>query len=168
MRYLLGALLFTTALFSAESRFSEAEAKFNREYDAAKAVFDKAVKVARDKLIVAYNAEMKRLTTTGDLDGAVALRDKIISLEKEVVKKAEPELKSIKLMWPPSGIVVLQPNGVSASTWGGGTWVKENDNYIVIFGGNRHAHTVKLNSQKMTFNSVRGDGDRVFGTFTFE
>jgi len=84
MRYLLGAMLFTTALFSAESRFSEAEAKFNREYDAAKAVFDKAVKVARDKLIVAYNKEMKRLTTTGDLDGAVALRDKIESLSPKV------------------------------------------------------------------------------------
>lgn len=84
MRYLLGVLFFTTALFSAESRFSEAEAKFNREYDAAKAVFDRAVKVARDKLVVAYNEEMKRLTAKGDLDGAVALRDKIESLSPKV------------------------------------------------------------------------------------
>jgi len=84
MRYLFGALLFTTALFAAESRFSEAEAKFNREYDAAKAVFDRAVKVARDKLVVAYNEEMKRLTVKGDLDGAVALRDKIKSFDVKI------------------------------------------------------------------------------------
>ena len=89
MRYLLGTLLFTTTLFAAESRFSEAEAKFNREYDAAKAVFDRAVKVAQDKLVVAYNEEMKRLTVKGDLDGAVALRDKIKNLEQ--ASKKEPE-----------------------------------------------------------------------------
>jgi len=158
MRYLLGTLLFTTTLFAAESRFSEAEAKFNREYDAAKAVFDRAVKVAQDKLIVAYNEEMKRLTVKGDLDGAVALRDKIKNLETEAVKKAEPKLKIEDVCgnwkyvgdgWPKGTVHIFNPNMTTKIQRFQGTW-KIEDRKIIIDWGNDTIDTLtySVNSMK--------------------
>lgn len=150
MRYLLGTLLFTTALFAAESRFSEAEAKFNREYDAAKAVFDRAVKVAQDKLVVAYNEEMKRLTAKGDLDGAVALRDKIKNLEPEkaVVKRPEVEIigkwditiGSNKGVWEFSKDNIVVGNSGTIV----GTWRTTDDSIIVEWGTPKRWETFKF------------------------
>jgi hypothetical protein len=155
MRYLLGALLFTTTLFAAESRFSEAEAKFNREYDAAKAVFDRAVKVARDKLVVAYNEEMKRLTAKGDLDGAVAIREKIKNFEKTEVKVLETYLaKAIVGKWidTKTRSVFMFDKDKWTSPWGdfGGTWIiSNNDINATSTAGNNGDLTISLNVVKM-------------------
>jgi len=112
---------------------------------------------------------MKRLTVKGDLDGAVALRDKIKNLETEAVKKTEPKKLNeiIILSWSSHGTVLLLPNGVLSSTWGKGSWVKGNndDVFIAIFGGGQQEHTVKLNRKSMTFTSVRDDNDKINGTF---
>jgi hypothetical protein len=94
MRYFLGVLFFTTVLFSAEPQtVGQAEMQFNREYNEAKAIFDKTVKVAQDKFVAFLKEEMKKLTTSGDLDGAIAIRDKIKSLESDIQKVIVPNKK---------------------------------------------------------------------------
>jgi len=126
------------------------------------------------------------LTVSGDLDGAIAIRDKIKSLEPEKPQTKEPEKpqtkanyfndrikslenKTIKMSWT-NGTVVLLPNGTLSSTWGDGTWKKEatEDTYTVIFGSGRSwRHVVKLN-KNMTFTSIREDNDKIIGIFMIE
>jgi len=80
----------------------EAEKMFNREYNDAKDAFDARVKIAQDKFVLLLKEEMKKLTTKGDLDGAVAVREKIKVLESNdrlsQEKVTENEDKSIMLV----------------------------------------------------------------------
>ena len=92
MRYVLISLMLLVSSVFAQTA-GEAEMAFNREYNEAKAVFDARVKAAQDKFVAVLKVEMKRLTQKGDLDGAVAIKEKIKGLESQEVN--ELKLKKI-------------------------------------------------------------------------
>jgi len=87
MRYFLIIFLMASSLFAQESlTVGQAEMQYNREYNAAKAIFDRSTKIAKDKFINLLKNEMTKLTQKGDLDGAITINEKIKSLKLEVVK----------------------------------------------------------------------------------
>jgi len=67
---------------------STAEAVYKMECTLAQEAFDKATKIARAKYVVFLKAEQVRLIQKGDLDGAVAVRNKIRGFEEGIVPEA--------------------------------------------------------------------------------
>jgi hypothetical protein len=100
-------------VFGAEPKtIGEAEMTFNKEFNTAKEEFDAKVKVAQDKFTFLLKEEMKRLTAKGDLDGAVAIREKIKTFE--VVETSK--IQSMVGKWKVQGVnwtafYTFHPNG---------------------------------------------------------
>jgi hypothetical protein len=89
MKNVICFLMVVAPLFGAEPMtVGQAEMAYNREFNEAMAVFDARVKAAQDKFVIFLKEEMKRLTTAGDLDGAIAIREKIKSFDPPPPKES--------------------------------------------------------------------------------
>lgn len=75
--------LWCTMLYGAENPLP-GEIGYNRACQQAKANYDRAIKIARDRFITALKAEMERLTKKGDLDGALTIRSRIQNIGVEL------------------------------------------------------------------------------------
>jgi hypothetical protein len=161
MKSVICFLVVVGSVFGAElpPAAHQAEMAYNKEYNEARVVFDTRVKAAQDKFITFLKNEMKRLTQAGDLDGALALKEKISSLEKSDEKSEKDENKnSIIGVWEygnntreftNNGICILVDTRDNKEVWRMSYTVEAPlaDGTMVILvhqrGGNTLRHTLK-------------------------